>query len=682
MKEGIALMNRLSCSCRLRTSLFALSLLAVPALRAQSKWIQATPEELSMTSQPEVPGASAVYLNREETTDDQLHFFSIYKRIKVLTEGGKELANVEIKYPAGMEGYSVDNIEGRTIHADGAVIPFSGKPYDKLIEKTQGMKYMAKVFSMPDVQIGSIIEYRYKLHLDDNRFLSPSWYIQSDLFTRKARYQWKPTGKTLVTNDDRGQLSSSIAWVPILPKGTELKQTRLPGTSMQDGQLVFDLDVSNIPPAPEEEYMPPIKSFTYRVLFYYSPYHDFAEFWKSEAKYWSKRQNKFIGPGSAVTAGVKDLIVPGDTDDQKLHKIYDAVMKLENTDYTRQHSSSEDKSQGLKDVHNTDDVWNRKRGSGDQLADLFVAMARAAGFKAYAMVVTNRERSIFLKEFPSTGQLDDNIAIVSVGGKETYFDPGTRYCEYGHLAWQHDMSGGIRQTEGGAELGGTPGEGYPFSHTSRVADLSMDEHGVVSGVVTMDYRGSPALRWRHRALTGDMTSLKRELHDNMEHMLPGGMDIKVDTIENVDDYSKSLKVSYTVKGPIGSATGKRLLLPGDIFMANAKSVFPHEKRETAVYFDYASFTQDAMRIVFPSSLTLESMPSEEKIPFQKMAFYQIKGQTTPTSVIVRRDYAMGDIIVPVEQYKDLREFYGKFETRDQENVILKLTATPAASAGN
>jgi Domain of Unknown Function with PDB structure (DUF3857)/Transglutaminase-like superfamily len=680
MKEGIALMNRLSHACLFRASLFALLLPAAPALHADAKWIQPTPEELSMTSQPEVPGATAIYLNREETTDDKIHFFSIYKRIKILSEGGKQYANVEVEYPTGESGFSVDNIEGRTIHADGTVIPFSGKPYDKLIEKTQTVKYMAKVFSMPDVQIGSIIEYRYKLHLDDNRFLSPSWYIQSDLFTRKAHYQWKPTSKQLVSNDDRGQLTSSIAWVPILPKGTELKQSRIPGGSMQDGQLIFDLDVSNIPPAPEEEYMPPIKSFTYRVLFYYSPYHDFAEFWKSEAKYWSKRQNKFIGPGSSVTAGVKELIAPGDTDDQKLHKIYDAVMKLENTDYTRLHSSAEDKSQGLKDVHNTDDVWTRKRGSGDQLADLFVAMARAAGFKAYAMVVTNRDRSIFLKEFPSTSQLDDDIAIVNVGGKETYFDPGTRYCEYGHLAWKHDMSGGMRQTEGGAEIAGTPGESYPFSHTSRLADLNMDEHGVVSGTVTMDYRGSPALRWRQRALTGDMTSLQRELHDNMERMLPAGMDIKLDHIENVDNYSKSLKVAYTVKGPIGSATGKRLLLPGDIFMANAKAIFPHEKRETSVYFDYASFTQDAMRITFPSGFALESMPAQADIPFQKTAIYKISGQTTPTSVTVRRDYAMGDIVVPAEQYKDLREFYSKFETKDQENVILKLSAAPAASA--
>ena len=154
--------------------------------------------------------------------------------------------------------------------------------------------------------------------------------------------------------------------------------------------------------------MPPIGSFTYRVLFYYSAYRTPEEFWKSEGKFWSKTQDKFIGPGSAVTAAVKDLTAPTDTQDQKLRKIYAAVMKLENTSYTREHSSAEEKAQGFKEVHNTDDIWTRKRGNDDQLTELFVAMARAAGMKAYLATVTNRDRSLFIRGYLSMYQLDDD----------------------------------------------------------------------------------------------------------------------------------------------------------------------------------------------------------------------------------------------------------------------------------
>src|ERR1700759_2697217 len=148
-------MSRCRLSCL--SLLSALVLLATPSIYAQ--WTVPPAEELSMTSQPQVPGASAVYLFRQETTEDNLHMFSTYVRLKVLTERGKEYANVELGYTHNSEGGStvIDNIEGRTIHADGTIIPFTGKPYEKLVQKTQGVRFMAKVFTLPDVEVGSII---------------------------------------------------------------------------------------------------------------------------------------------------------------------------------------------------------------------------------------------------------------------------------------------------------------------------------------------------------------------------------------------------------------------------------------------------------------------------------------------------------------------------------------------
>ncbi len=208
--------------CLFRFSLLcAFTVLSSSAARADQQWTQPTPEELSMTSQKEVPGAAAVYLYREETTDDKLHMFSIYTRLKVLTELGKEYGNVELSFARSSDGsgFTVEDVQGRTIHPDGTVIPFTGKPYEKLIEKGKDVKVMAKVFSMPDVEIGSIIEYRYKLRYDDRWFQSPQWYIQSNLWTRKAHYSWRPIdfGSTnMILTNSRGQVDDRIAWSTVL----------------------------------------------------------------------------------------------------------------------------------------------------------------------------------------------------------------------------------------------------------------------------------------------------------------------------------------------------------------------------------------------------------------------------------------------------------------------------------
>ena len=676
-------MNQTS-RCRLFCfSLFsALALFATPLTRAQ--WTVPTAEELSMTSQPEVPGAPAVYLFREETTEDKLHMFSTYVRLKVLTERGKEYANVELDYMHYSEGSSIiiDNIEGRTIHPDGTIIPFTGKPYDKLVQKTQGLRVMSKVFTLPDVEVGSIIEYRYKLRLDDNWFMAPKWFIQSPLYTRKAHYTWRPTDKQLISTEDDGAPSTSISWTKILPAGAQLKQTQLPATGLSGGQYIFDLDVHDVPPAPEEDYMPPISSFTYRVLFYYCAYRSPDDFWKNAGKHWAKLQDKFIGPGPAVSAAVRDLVLPTDTQDQKLRKIYAAVMRLDNTNYTREHSTAEEKSQGLKEVRNTDDIWTRKRGNNDQITDLFIAMARAAGMKAYVGVVTNRDRSLFYRAYLSMSQLDDDIAIVNVDGKDEFFDPGSRYCPYQHLEWKHSQTSGLRQVDGGTGSLETPGEPYTYSKILRIADLTMDEHGEVSGIVKMTYVGSPALQWRQRALIGDDESLKRELRNHVESLMPAGADIKVTSIDKLEDYDQPLVVNLQFKGAIGSATGKRLLVPADLFEANTKPTFPHEKRDIPVYFSYALINQDAVRIKFPPSFSIESLPASDKMSFQKFAVYSLNSESTPNSFTIRRDYFLGEIYYKTEEYPELRGFYSKMENKDQETVILTTTANKPTPAGN
>jgi hypothetical protein len=670
-------MTRTSCHRLLCASLIG-TLLALVSPFARAQWTQPTPEELSMTSQPEVPGAAAVYLYREESTDDHLRMFSIYIRLKVLTERGKEYANVDLPYTTGESGRSVNDIQGRTIHPDGTIIPFTGKPYQKLIEKTKGSKVMAKVFTLPNVEVGSIIEYRYTLRYSDSVLYSPQWFIQSDLWTRKGHYFWRPIDlSNQNVTGDHGQISTTIAWTPILPPGTTVTQTRPPGNALRNGQLTLELNVHDIPPAPDEEFMPPIKSFTYRVLFYYYAYRTQDEFWKNEGKFWAKSRDKFIGPGPGVKAAVKDLTSPTDSQDQKLRKFYAEVMKLENTAYTREHTTAEEKAQGFKDVHNTDDIWARKRGSDDQLTELFVAMARAAGMKAYLADVTDRDRHIFLKGYPSLDQLDDYLAIVNVDGKELYFDPGSRYCPYQHLAWKHTMVEGLRQTDDGSGMVQTPRESYNFSRTQRVANLTIDQQGAVTGTIAMTLMGAPALTWRQRSLTGDTTSLENDLRTHMEGILPQGMQIKVASVEKLADYEQPLTVNFAVTGELGSSTGKRLLLPADIFEVNAKPSFTHEKRETPVAFSYPSTVMDAVRINFPATLSVESLPTSDKFRMRDVAAYEMTTASTPTSITTRRNYLLGEVIFMTKEYPELRTFYSKMETKDQESVVL--TTAPATT---
>ncbi len=291
------------------------------------------------------------------------------------------------------------------------------------------------------------------------------------------------------------------------------------------------------------------------------------------------------------------------------------------------------------------------------------------------MAVTDRDRNVFLQSYFNLSQLDDDLAIVNVGGQEKFFDPGSRFSAYGHLAWKHTRAAGLRQTDGGTAFANAPGEPYTASRVQRGADLTLDSQGVATGTVRMVYTGAPALRWRQRSLTGDATCLDHDLRTSVEELLPAGMDVKVTSIEKLTDYEEPLHVNLTVKGAIGSSTGKRLLIPGNLFEVNSKPSFPHEKREIPVYFDYPFDHQDAVRVSFPSSLTVESLPANDQVQFQKFAVYTMKTTSAPASVTVYRNYSLGEILYFAKEYPELRNFYSKMETKDQESIVL--TSVPS-----
>ena len=654
----------------LRRLLLLCLVLAPCTAFAFADWQQPTPDELKMTSDPAAPDAPAVYLFREETVADDLHMHSMYARIKILTEKGKEMFS-DIEIPYEQRNFDITEIGGRTIHSDGTVIPFTGKPIDKLIVKTSQYKYMQKVFSLPDVQVGSIIEYRWKLRYDDNFFTPPTWYIQQPIFVHQAHYHFRPTAtsRDIMHTDAWGHQapSAGLFYTKMLPAGTDLKL-------QIDG---YDLTVQNVPALPDEDFMPPFRSFSYRVIFYYSPWRTTDDFWKNQGKYWSKDVDRFADPNGKIHEALGQIVTPGDNDDQKLRKIYTAVMKLENTSFTREHSAAENKAEGLK-IKNAGDIWAQKRGTDDEITRLFIALSRAAGFKAYGMIVVDRDQSILQQAYLDWDQLNDELAIVSVGGKEVFFDPGERYCEFGKLHWRHTWASGLRQSDKGVQFATTPGLTYLDTIMERNAVLTLDSSGNLKGNVRIAMNGTEALRWRQAALRSDLDEVKKDFEEELQESMPPGVQVKTNHFLGLDDHATMLMVQVDVSGSLGTATGKRIFLPAIFFEAGSKQRFAGSKRENPIDLHYPYSIRDNFTLTLPPGLTVESLPQTATIGFLQHgdynAKYAVEGNVYGSARMVR----VATTFYKTEEYPDLRVFFQKMSAQDQSQVILKQDAAASS----
>jgi hypothetical protein len=671
---------RILASMRATFLLFALASPAV--LLAQFQ--QPTDEELKMTADPKAPGAAAVYLNVEEIANDQLHYESFYARIKVLSEKGKELATVEVPYLSG--NMRVTDIKARTIHADGTVVPLEGKPADLLISKTKtktgdNFQVDQKVFTLPSVEVGSILEYRYELRRDDDWYSSPSWEIQRPYFVHKAHYLFTPfkgflPGLQNATSsyllDEHGRPVNSLIWWPKLPPGVTVKV---------DAAGHHSVDITDVPPSPDEEWMPPIRSVLYKVIFYYKSASDAKDFWVSEAKLWSKDVNHFADPSKHIHETVDGLIAPGDSDLDKAKKLYKAVQALDNTDYSRQKSEAEMKQLKLKAAKRAEDTWTQKSGSSEDIALLYLAMLRAAGLTAYPFKVVARNQGIFDISYLTLNQLDDTLVVLSTGGKEIVLDPGEKMCPFQTVNWKHSNAGGIRESAQGPAAGYSPIQAYPENKTLRIGDVTLDGHGAVTANFRIVMIGQEALRWRQAALRNDLDEVKKQFDHSLESMFPDGVEAHIDSFTGLDDPYVNLVATVKAQGNLGTATSKRLMLPGFFFETRGAHPFvEQEKRQESVDMHYGEVVTDQVVYHLPAGFSVEGAPQDAKITWPDHTVLVNKTIPAAGQITIARMLARSFTEAKPEEYQDLRGFYQKVAAADQQQLVL--TTAPVAAKGN
>jgi hypothetical protein len=674
----------------------ALAALSLPPACAAQKFQEPTKEELQMTSDPKAPGAPAVFLYLQSEADNRNHYQSMYARIKVLTEKGKEWATVEVPYIPGYMDPPI--IEGRTIHADGTVIPLAGKASDLLVYKNHNNHVHAAVFNLPSVEVGSILEYKWSLPMtggggnvtgivdqaDEGYYASavagvsdPVWDVQQPIYVRKAHFYWNPYNdlETDVLGSELdhyvdGERAHYILFTQRLPAG--FTTTRSPKGD-------FTLDIHDVPAFVREANAPPDAALRYQVRFFRSAYISADVYWDNQNKRWSKKVNDFASQSSAIRDAASQITAGAATPADKARKLYDAVQALDNTNFTRAKTEEERKALHLKkEVKNAQDVWTEKSGSGNALAALYLALARAAGLNADGLQVSDRDTRIFDPSYLSLDQLDSLLVVLHIDGKDIYLDPGEKLCPFGQLQWTHIMAGGIQQNAKGPVY--TPPNATKDAITAHAADLIVDAQGGITGTVKILMNGPAALHYRQLNLTSDPEEVRKQLNESLRNLLPQGITGEVDKIQGLDTAEGFVSVSAKVTGQMGSSTGKRLLLPGFFFSTGAHPQFvAEEKREAAVDLHYTEQVIDDAVYHLPAGFTVESAPAPAQLPWEGHATLVVKTTPGAGSIEMKHIFARGFVLLEAKEYPALRDYYQKIAASDQQQLVL--VKAPGA-AGN
>jgi len=635
-------------------------------VRAGNGFQPISPEELKMTSEPLAPGAAAIILYRQVDRDDngRTSHEDDYFRIKILTEEGRKYANVEI--PFFKESQDIVHIRARTTRPDGSAVEFDGKVFEKPIVKSRGMRYMAKTFTLPDVQVGGIIEYSYTFDLKEHYVYDSNWILSHELFTKQAKFSLKPYQGTYTLFNLRW------SWHD-LPKGSEPKE---------GPDHVVRMDAKNIPAFQTEDFMPPENELKSRVDFIYTeelPEKDAESFWRKVAKKRNAQLESFVGKHKAMEQAVAQIVSPSDPPEVKLRKIYDRVQSIRNTTYELRKTAQEEKRDKEKIAANVEDVWKRGYGDGVQLTWLFLALARAAGFESYGVWASDRRNYFFTPVTMQSGKLDSNVVLVRLNGKDIYFDPGAAFTPYGLLTWAETGVQGLRlDKDGGTWIQTTLPESSQ-SCMERKAKLKLSDTGELEGKLTVTYTGLEAMYHRLDVQHADAVERKKFLEDRVKTQVPVGMEAELTNQPDWNASERPLVAEFDVKIPgWASSAGKRALIPAGVFTEVEHHIFEHANRVHPIYFEYPYERVDDVTIELPAGWQVGSIPAPQDNNAHVLG-YTLKVEGTKNALHLTRVLKVDFMILDPKYYPALRNFFGLVRSGDEQQIVLQPGAATASN---
>jgi hypothetical protein len=617
-----------------------------------------SPEELKMTSEPQAPGAPAMILYRQVYRDDnsETSHEDDYVRIKIFTEEGRKYADVEI--PFVKENENVVNIKARTIRPDGSIANFEGKAFDKSIVKVRGLKYLAKTFTLPDVQVGSIIEYYYTRNFSENVLYDSHWILSDELFTKSAKFSLKPY------HSDYSNLGVRWSWQS-LPPGTAQPK--------EGPDHIVRLEAMNIPAFQTEDYMPPENELKSRVDFTYTEElePDVNAFWKKAGKELNGKMESTVGKHKAMEQAVAQIVAPNDSPETKLEKIYARVQQLRNTSYELQKTAQEEKREKEKAAGNVEDVWKRGYGDRVQLTWLYLALVRAGGLEAFGVWVSDRANYFFNPRLMDRRKLDTNVVLVKLNGKDIYCDPGAAFTPFGLLPWAETGVQGLRLDKDGGTWIQTVLPGSSVSGTNRKASLRLSNTGELEGQLTLTFTGLEALRRRTEERTADEVDRKKFLEEEVKEAVPAGIEVE---LTNKPDWSSSappLVAEFNLKVPgWASGAGRRAFVPVGLFGATEKHLFDHANRVHPIYFEFPFEEVDDVSIELPLGWQVASLPPAQNQEGH-IVTYTLKMESGKGTLHLARKLRVDFFFLDSKYYPALRNFFQVVRAGDEEQIVLQ-----------
>ena len=570
--------------------------------------------------------------------------FSAFERhtiVRILNNRGQRFANVVIPYSTGSR---VEDIQARTVSPDGKITLLDEK---NIFDVNLFPNYIlfsderSKIFTLPGVTDGAVVEYRYKLTIP-NRMFWHSWRFQNDVPTVHSRFalvkpsEWEVRYRTYGTHVEPSTVKT--------PEG--FKSTHV-------------WELNNVSPLRPEVMMPPYAECVARLALAPAGF----KTWEDVSKWYSGLSASRMKAGTEL----RDLaatLLKGATDERdKLHRIFEWVR--DNIRYVAVEIDI-----GGFQPHAAGEVCLNRYGDCKDMVTLLCALGKEAGMDMRQVLVSTRQNGEPDTSLASPLQFNHAIAYCPSVDDGVWMDATDKGCPFGQLPWyDQGVTVLVVDEKGEPELKRTS-KPLPI-HNRRITtwEAVLDTAGDATVRGRSTFTGAEAIEMRNGLLYAPPDAIRLQLETWLARRCDG---VRLDTFVVVNPLpaldTLRLEYTFTTKQLAVRRDGVMAVKPGLIGSPEMQMYFRTPRRIHPIRFEYGGEKDLDVTIIPPRGWTSPGKGLADSV-VTRFARAGWKWQTGAKGLRYQSYYHLdGQDIVP-SLYPDWQAFLDRVQEESQREIV-------------
>lgn len=589
----------------------------------------------------------------------------VHERIKIYTKEGFDWATKEISYyKNSSDKERVSSIKGYTYNVNNGKLTSEKLKKNGIFEEEENDYRLTTKITMPVVQEGSVIEYKYTLSspfvtsIDEtplqytipiNR-LEVKIVIPEYLNFRKYPNPRSPLILP-ITQDTK----------PFVHLGN----TSVRGaTKLEFSQNVFEINTNNVPALRREDYVDYLHNYAAflkweltSTRFPNSVIKNYSENWESVAKsiFNDGGFQKEVNRDGFFKKEVDELVQGVNSPLERLGLIYDFVrQKVKWNGYYGFTAESGGKA-----------AFNKGEGNVGDINLLLTAMLKYAGLNANPVVVSTRSNGIPI--FPTRTGFNYVISMIEFPEGAILLDATDPHAVPGELPTR------ARNWKGRVIKDDSTSDWVDLNPTVQSAENSVLSYELGSDMVL---RGKSVYR-----PTGLFAKAYREKAEGLseqillENLEKGKGNIKISEVqhENIKELGEDLIESYSFELQQGvDVINEKIYIKPFVFTGLSENPFKADERHYPIFFEFPLVSKKTVNILIPEGYEVESLPES--------VITQINGGEGEFKFLANQngrylrfeaEFGLKNIVFLPEQYSALKEFYAQMVEKQTETLVLR-----------